>query len=228
MRVREIADRLKRGTPTYRLYSYLKLRTAARAAREKLECPSSEDLSARFDDAFLRLILLGLLWQVVWQRWGWPEPAAHPVLFYTWLVTTIVLVPVVLARCVEVPAAFLSDSLEKLEQDNSNQQASKAKRIQLAIGVYFELMLNYALLYSLLPGNNWTRAGSNIAAVDHPLGVLDSLYFSVVTMTTLGYGDVSPKAAAGQLLAMSEAVSSVVLLVLTIGFYAASAPSSSR
>ncbi|RMG11562.1 MAG: hypothetical protein D6731_15340 [Planctomycetota bacterium] len=47
----------------------------------------------------------------------------------------------------------------------------------------------------------------------HPAGLLTALYFSVVTMTTLGYGDVQPNSPLGQLLVMGQ----VVLGYLALG-----------
>jgi uncharacterized protein YjbI with pentapeptide repeats len=46
---------------------------------------------------------------------------------------------------------------------------------------------------------------------DHPT-VLSSLYYSVVTLTTLGYGDVVPASPAAQIVAMSEVVVGYVML----------------
>ncbi|HED38439.1 MAG TPA: two pore domain potassium channel family protein, partial [Ignavibacteria bacterium] len=42
----------------------------------------------------------------------------------------------------------------------------------------------------------------------------DSLYFSVVTITTLGYGDISPTGGIGKLLTGSEAVFGILILGL--------------
>jgi voltage-gated potassium channel Kch len=47
-------------------------------------------------------------------------------------------------------------------------------------------------------------------------GVFDALYFSVVTITTLGYGDLSPQVWLGKLLVMFEGFSGLVLIVVAI------------
>ena len=45
----------------------------------------------------------------------------------------------------------------------------------------------------------------------HPT-YLSPLYYSVVTLTTLGYGDVVPASASGQLVAMIEVITGYIML----------------
>lgn len=47
-----------------------------------------------------------------------------------------------------------------------------------------------------------------------PLGFIESIYFSVVTITTLGYGDISPTTDAGRILTGIEALLGIVLIGL--------------
>jgi voltage-gated potassium channel Kch len=46
---------------------------------------------------------------------------------------------------------------------------------------------------------------------DHPTR-LSPLYYSVVTLTTLGYGDIVPSSLTGQLIAMIEVITGYVML----------------
>ncbi len=46
--------------------------------------------------------------------------------------------------------------------------------------------------------------------------VIDAIYFSFVTIATVGYGDISPKGTCGKLLVVSEVVVGMVLLVFVI------------
>ena len=46
---------------------------------------------------------------------------------------------------------------------------------------------------------------------DHP-SIISPLYYSVVTLTTLGYGDVAPSSLAGQVVAMIEVISGYMML----------------
>jgi hypothetical protein len=50
-------------------------------------------------------------------------------------------------------------------------------------------------------------------APTEPLGRLDALYFSFVTMTTLGYGDFHPVSAAAKWMVMGELGSGILMLV---------------
>jgi len=69
--------------------------------------------------------------------------------------------------------------------------------------VYFLTIFGYAVVYYLFEAL-WPTA----------LSFADSLYFSAVTITTLGYGDISPKTVPGKYLAASEAVVGVTLIGL--------------
>lgn len=56
----------------------------------------------------------------------------------------------------------------------------------------------------------------DVAGVDGTVPIRDSLYFSIVTFTTLGYGDIQP-VPAGRLLAAFQALSGYIYLGLGIG-----------
>ena len=53
-----------------------------------------------------------------------------------------------------------------------------------------------------------------------PLSFRDSFYFSVVTFTTLGYGDLKPACIQGRMLAISEVICGYVILGLSISILA--------
>lgn len=82
------------------------------------------------------------------------------------------------------------------------------KKPSLVLGLYLFVIFIFSLLYWLLniPFNH----GDKISQ----LCFSDSLYFSVVTITTLGYGDISPSGEIGKLLTGSEAVSGILILGL--------------
>jgi hypothetical protein len=98
----------------------------------------------------------------------------------------------------------------------------------VAFSVFYELgmiaavaVIYYALLYKqlgLLEGEK---------PVTDPL---DFLYFSIVTWTTLGYGDIRPAAAASKLFAASEALYgySFMGLYIALVFYAISSRTGSK
>ena len=70
--------------------------------------------------------------------------------------------------------------------------------------VYLGLIPIYALLYYLLP---------NI--IGNERSFIECLYFSTVTITTLGYGDITPLGELGQIVTASESL----LGVISIGLF---------
>ncbi len=68
------------------------------------------------------------------------------------------------------------------------------------------IIVSFALLYACVPG-----------VISKP-GLLNGLYFSVVTFTTLGYGDIVPASGLGQVLAILEVCTGYIMggLLVTI------------
>ena len=71
-------------------------------------------------------------------------------------------------------------------------------------GFYIVAILVFALLYSFIPG----------AITQGGLGILESVYFSTVTITTLGYGDISPVSDLGKILTAIQAVLGILIIGL--------------
>jgi len=90
------------------------------------------------------------------------------------------------------------------------------ERIRGAICVYLLLATLWALAFALLeraaPGS-FDGLDPAAAASDRPS---DFLYFSLVTLTTLGYGDVRPVGAAARSLATLEALTGQLYLAILI------------
>lgn len=88
------------------------------------------------------------------------------------------------------------------------------KKPLLVLGIYLFVILLFSLLYWFfnIPFNHEDKIS--------PLCFSDSLYFSVVTITTLGYGDISPYGGIAKFLTGSEAVSGI--LILGLFFYSLS------
>jgi voltage-gated potassium channel len=119
------------------------------------------------------------------------------------------------ARCNEIFWAFLKDAFDKMEHDNKPASKLTARdRIQLSLKSYVELVLNFAFLYLLLPQTEsfWNSGHA-------PKTVADSLYFSGVTITTLGYGDISPEHWWPQFLTVYEVFCGFILLIVCFAIY---------
>lgn len=77
---------------------------------------------------------------------------------------------------------------------------------------YSELVIGFAALF-LSSGSIGNSQGNSIILKS------DALYFSVVTITTLGYGDYRPIDILGRWLCSAEAIMGLVLIVLVIGTF---------
>ena len=116
---------------------------------------------------------------------------------------------------------FLAISIGFTFKRIATDQSIDTNRIVGAIAVYLMLGVLWAVLYTLveltLPGAfKGFEAGSETAWAS------DWLYFSFVTMTTLGYGDISPVAASARFLAYSQAiVGQLYIAILVAGLVGA-------
>ncbi|MCB1061436.1 MAG: two pore domain potassium channel family protein [Verrucomicrobiae bacterium] len=93
--------------------------------------------------------------------------------------------------------------------------ASKLDRIFAGICGYLILALFWATLYEvheiLNPGGFASSRDSQVGATDGSL-----LYFSLVTLSTLGYGDISPITAQTRVLSALEAVTGTLYLAVFV------------
>lgn len=78
-----------------------------------------------------------------------------------------------------------------------------------AISVYLLVGLAWAAAYALLQA---VAPGSFTSASDKP----DLIFFSFVTLTTLGYGDITPVTGPARSLALLEAVTGVLYLAVLV------------
>ncbi|NOZ57716.1 MAG: two pore domain potassium channel family protein [Calditrichaeota bacterium] len=84
--------------------------------------------------------------------------------------------------------------------------------------IFLNLVLGFAFLYVLL--ESWR--GQSLFRVGEPTDkLLDYLYFSVVTMTNLGYGDIVPQTGLAKGLVMIQSVLGFLLLSLMAGIVVA-------
>jgi len=74
-------------------------------------------------------------------------------------------------------------------------------------GLYLILIPLYAIIFTLLPE-------SSFQLNNHHSGFFSSLYFSIITITTLGYGDITPIGKITQSLVASEAILGIILIGL--------------
>jgi hypothetical protein len=94
-----------------------------------------------------------------------------------------------------------------------------ANLIFAAVCVYLMLGIAWSMIYSLLelaaPGSFNTSAAS-LEIQDTADTSLQTLYFSFVTLTTLGYGDISPVTPPAQFFAVLEALTGQIYLAVLV------------
>lgn len=73
---------------------------------------------------------------------------------------------------------------------------------------YLEIAVSFAVVY----------AGLHLLG-DQPANVIDYIYFSIVTSTTIGYGDFHPVTSTGKMLVCTEAIIMVAFIVLFLNFF---------
>jgi voltage-gated potassium channel len=102
--------------------------------------------------------------------------------------------------------------MDVINQPNSSLTPSEI--IKLSLKSYLELILNFSLLYALTDASLWKDCSA-------PIKITDSIYYSGITITTTGYGDITPIYWYPQFLAVYEVFCGVLLLVVCFAIYAA-------
>ena len=96
------------------------------------------------------------------------------------------------------------------------RRGSTSSRLIISVSLYFLIGMSWFAIYNVV---NSVQPGS-IAEAGQPItGVAPwntFLYFSMVTLTTLGYGDILPIRPAAQMFAVLEAAAGVLYLAITV------------
>lgn len=92
------------------------------------------------------------------------------------------------SRAFEIFKAFLGGAVEKLNQTPSSSDLGYGDRLLLAFNSYIELLVGFGVLYYIVPSCLFKGGDKPF----HFANVLEAIYFSGVTMATVGYGDISP------------------------------------
>jgi len=102
--------------------------------------------------------------------------------------------------CYVASLIFVSDMFVK--------PLSYRRNILMLFFNYMEISLSFAVIY----------AGLHLLG-DKPLSAIDYIYFSIVTSTTIGYGDMHPVSHLGQMIVCIQAVMVVAFIVLFLNFF---------
>lgn len=134
---------------------------------------------------------------------------ANPVAY--WIVVGVTCWFFAFSRPNEIFIAFLRDAIDKVKGKCPQSDLSMADRITLALKSYLELILNFATMYYMFPVSWFSYKFDSY---------WDALYFSGVTITTLGYGDISPNFWVSRLLTVYEVLCGFTLLIVSFAIYA--------
>lgn len=140
-------------------------------------------------------LLLSPLIQLLW-------PFKHGLFVLIWLLP--------FSRIVEIGYAFYNDTFDQLRQVPLRTKLDRVKRFKLLGCSYIEVAICYASLYLSLPCCRFNTSFST---------GFDALYFSWITITTTGYGDILPLGIPTRLLSMTEIGMGLMLLVFAVGTY---------
>ena len=123
------------------------------------------------------------------------------------------------SRCNEIFWAFLRDAFDKMDNTKAKSKLTPKDRVRLSLKSYLELVFNFSLLYALVPMTEvyWNNG-------KFPIHIADAIYFSGVTITTLGYGDFSPDHWLPQFLAVYEVFCGFILLIVCFAIYSRNNP----
>jgi hypothetical protein len=153
----------------------------------------------------LSIIIATIFW--FFRPNAWPQ---HLVYIVVWLIP--------FSRINEIPFAFCNDAIQQLKRNPRRTRFTPVQRLGYLGASYIEIALNFAILYFFLPDGMFSRRLTTI---------IHALYFSWVTITTTGYGEITPQCATAQLLCMWEVAIGLLLVVLVVGSYISASQQSS-
>ncbi|HDZ8828129.1 TPA: two pore domain potassium channel family protein [Aeromonas dhakensis] len=126
------------------------------------------------------------------------------VIFLSWIF--------LISRAIEIFKAFLDDAVQKLDGDKPSSDLKYGQRLRLSFNSYIELIINFATLYYLAPSYYFKDCYQFST-------IFEAIYFSGVTITTLGYGDISPSNPILQLLSVFQVLAGFSLIVVCFAIY---------
>lgn len=135
------------------------------------------------------------------------------------------------SRVVEISYAFIKDITDRLLDVAPASDLTSSKRIVMAVRSYVGLSIQFAVMFFFLPRLSEVHfLGWSLPYDDNMSSSLksffDALYFSVITITTTGYGDIKPEMWPARGLVMWEVLSGLLLIVVAFAVYLS--PPSSR
>jgi voltage-gated potassium channel len=116
------------------------------------------------------------------------------------------------SRVNELVLAFYRDAFQRFTNPTTGTKITPVGRLRFLVFSYFEVAVQFGILYFCLLDGCFTKRFSSI---------IEAVYFSVVTITTVGYGDIAPTNPLSQLACMYELAAGFVLIIFALGSYLA-------
>ncbi|HET9366047.1 MAG TPA: ion channel, partial [Candidatus Angelobacter sp.] len=116
------------------------------------------------------------------------------------------------SRINELFIAYYRDAFQQLAAAPSETEITPVERLRFLVGSYFEVAVQFGILYFCFPPC-FFKAEFNT--------VIQAVYFSVVTITTVGYGDITPTKWESQIACIYELTVGFVLIIFALGSYLA-------
>ena len=121
-------------------------------------------------------------------------------------------------RINELIYAFYRDAMDRVEGFASRSSLSDGARIRLLFVAYSEVVVQFAIVHYCAQGISHGKAYHQIGSI------MDALYFSGVTITTTGFGDVYPQSSGARALTVFEAITGLLFVALTLAVYLSAKP----
>ncbi|KAK9057222.1 hypothetical protein SSX86_024589 [Deinandra increscens subsp. villosa] len=102
-----------------------------------------------------------------------------------------------------------------LQESNMNRFFERPKSIFDQVNPHYKRVATYLFIYLFISTICFYLVSNQISGVK-TYGILDSIYFCIVTMTTVGYGDLLPNSTATKLLACAFVFSGMALVGLCL------------
>lgn len=163
----------------------------------------------------------------------------HKELFYIEKISELILIAFgfyAFSRVNEIFIAFIRDAQDQLSKAYNKNGLKYYRKIVLAMKSYIELILLYGILQFLLSFGVFDDLLNNFMPLaelserqlhskpDNIANIVwdtawDAIYFSGITIATIGYGDLTPKSGVSQFLAIYEVINGITLLVVSFTVY---------
>jgi voltage-gated potassium channel len=168
--------------------------------------------------ALIGFIILGILDFILKENFITDFPKGINIILF---ICGVLLIWFAISRCLEIFYAFYRDSISQLKSIKNSSDLKYFERIKLAMTSYAELIINYAIIYyvyaQFLVANDIQIDEFKIS------NIIDSIYYSIVTITTLGYGDLHPMSGSYsipiQILSVAEVINGFILIIVSFTIY---------